>query len=870
MIFMLENNNRRIICRMAKSSVKKNSGRNWILFLAILLASFMLFSIFTVGITYFKMYRIQNIRLNGGDYDAVLYGITEEQREKCEADPEISRAGIVALSGYIESTEGDDTVEASCIWADSVYWDEIMSPAREWVRGAYPEKENEVMATEEGLEKAGLSGLGIGDTFTAGYRDGNGRLQNREFTISGLWDGYGVKSAFYVSEAFYRASGCDISEVMCGRYHLKFDKPIMTFGEQNDFIESLNLGKQQALYFTGNMGYSLPIFCGLCGLVLVTCLCAYLLIYNIMYLSVAGNVRYYGLLQTVGMTGRQIRSLIRRQMLFLGGAGTGGGILLGGIVSFLLLPSVIRSLGIRTGMAGKVEVSLNPWVLLLTVALAAFTICTGSRKPAKLAAGISPVEAAGYRGTSADHAGYRAHRIRIRGRSRSGKQSQNRGMKQSRNGDHGRSQSAGRGGILVRLALDQIRKDKRKAAVIMVSLAAGMSVFLCVTTLLESQGARTIVTNHMDNDLTIVNDTLKKEDAKEHKDLLTESFLDDLKSVSGVAEIYPLSYGQITVPWEPDFAEMWMEETYAKWMNIPYEKEREEYKEHPENFGAVMIGISEEEFPYLQQTVETEIDREDFLEGKTCVIYRNDLDLTSEEVVGKDVTCGEYGNGDNQRTFRIAGMTDEGYYMGPMLGLPPTVIVSDRTLEGFLENHFVAKVGVNYAETYNEETENGVLRLIKENPEADGFSWESKLESMKEVESAQGNMKEVGTGISLILALIGILNYVNTVTGNIQSRKTELAILESVGMTDRQRNRMLVTEGLIFAVGSLLITATAGLAVTYAVYQSMNYMQVPFVVPVWPAAGMAVFIAAVCAGIPVIAGAGMVHKGSVVERVRGV
>ena len=763
MIFMLENNNRRIICRMAKSSVKKNSGRNWILFLAIFLASFMLFSIFTVGITYFKMYRIQNIRLNGGDYDAVLYGITEEQREKCEADPEISRAGIVALSGYIESTEGDDTVEASCIWADSVYWDEIMSPAREWVRGAYPEKENEVMATEEGLEKAGLSGLGIGDTFTAGYRDGNGRLQNREFTISGLWDGYGVKSAFYVSEAFYRASGCDISEVMCGRYHLKFDKPIMTFGEQNDFIESLNLGKQQALYFTGNMGYSLPIFCGLCGLVLVTCLCAYLLIYNIMYLSVAGNVRYYGLLQTVGMTGRQIRSLIRRQMLFLGGAGTGGGILLGGIVSFLLLPSVIRSLGIRTGMAGEVEGSLNPWVLLLTA------------------------------------------------------------------------------------ALDQIRKDKRKAAVIMVSLAAGMSVFLCVTTLLESQGARTIVTNHMDNDLTIINDTLKKEDAKEHKDLLTESFLDDLKSVSGVAEIYPLSYGQITVPWEPDFAEMWMEETYAKWMNIPYEKEREEYKEHPENFGAVMIGISEEEFPYLQQTVETEIDREDFLEGKTCVIYRNDLDLTSEEVVGKDVTCGEYGNGDNQRTFRIAGMTDEGYYMGPMLGLPPTVIVSDRTLEGFLENHFVAKVGVKYAETYNEETENGVLRLIKEDPEADGFSWESKLESMKEVESAQGNMKEVGTGISLILALIGILNYVNTVTGNIQSRKTELAILESVGMTDRQRNRMLVTEGLIFAVGSLLITATAGLAVTYAVYQSMNYMQVPFVVPVWPAAGMAVFIAAVCA-----------------------
>lgn len=52
---MLANNNRKIISRMAKSSIKKNSGKNWILFLSILLASFMLFSIFTVGITYFKM-----------------------------------------------------------------------------------------------------------------------------------------------------------------------------------------------------------------------------------------------------------------------------------------------------------------------------------------------------------------------------------------------------------------------------------------------------------------------------------------------------------------------------------------------------------------------------------------------------------------------------------------------------------------------------------------------------------------------------------------------------------------------------------------------------------------------------------------------
>lgn len=838
---MLANNNRGIIKRMAGNSLRKNRGRNLILFLAIVLASFMLFSIFTVGITYFKMYRIQNIRMKGGDYDAVMYGITEEQQKRCDADDDIRRAGILAVTGYIESTEKDDTVETSCVWADSTCWDEIMAPAREWVKGRYPEAENEVMTTAEGLEKAGLSGLTVGDTFTALYRDGNGNLLTREFTISGMWDGYGEKSAFYVSEAFYRTSGYDVSEVRCGRYYLDFGRWIMSPEEQNAFIESMDLGKQQAVYFTGDMGYSLPIFCGLCALIFVTCLCAYLMIYNIMYLSVSGNVRCYGMLQTVGMTGRQIRALIFRQMLCLGGAGTAGGILAGCTVSFLVIPSVIRSLGIRGSEGGEIEITLNPVVVFLTLLLTAFTIYMGSRKPVRLAGEISPKEALGYQPSYSGEV-LRRKRVRRRGFLRKN--------------------------LLFRMALDQLGKDRKKTAVIMVSLAAGLSVFLCITTLIESQGARTIVSNHMDSDITITDDTLKKEDVKEHKRLITEEFLSDLKTLNGIASVYPLRYGQITVPWEPEFADLWMEEFYAKWMNIPYEDDVEEYKENPENFGSVMIGISEDEFPYLQQTMMTEIDRKDFISGKTCVLYRNSLDLSEGEVIGKNVTCGEYGNGENMRTFRIAGLTDEGYYTGPIIGFPPTVIVSDAAMEEFLDDTAVSKAGVKYVKEYDEETENEVLELIRKNRDSADFSWESKLESKQEIERAQGNMKEIGLSIALILAFIGILNYINTVTGSIQSCRKELAILESTGMTDRQRNYLLILEGIFYAAGSLLITATVGLAVTYGVYQSMNYMQVPFEVPVWPAVGMTAFIMALCAGIPVIAGAMMIRKGSVVERAK--
>ena len=182
-------------------------------------------------------------------------------------------------------------------------------------------------------------------------------------------------------------------------------------------------------------------------------------------------------------------------------------------------------------------------------------------------------------------------------------------------------------------------------------------------------------------------------------------------------------------------------------------------------------------------------------------------------------------------------MTNEGYYIGPVLGFPPTVIVCATAVEEFVSDYSVFQAGVKYTREYDEETENEILSLIQSSPDARDFSWESKLESLREVERAQGSMPQIGAGIALILALIGILNYVNTVTGNIQSRQMELAVLESIGMTDRQRNRMLVTEGMIFAAGSLFITGTVGVAVTYAVYQSMNYMLVPFEVPAGPVVG---------------------------------
>lgn len=131
-------------------------------------------------------------------------------------------------------------------------------------------------------------------------------------------------------------------------------------------------------------------------------------------------------------------------------------------------------------------------------------------------------------------------------------------------------------------------------------------------------------------------------------------------------------------------------------------------------------------------------------------------------------------------------------------------------------------------------------------------------------------MMEVGIGVAAILALIGILNYINTVIGSIQSRGRELASLESIGMTERQIRRMLVLEGLLTAAGSLLLVETLGLAVTYGIYQSMNYMGAEFYVPFWPVAVMTVLMILICVLIPLAVRRVLVRDGSIVERIRAV
>jgi len=66
--------------------------------------------------------------------------------------------------------------------------------------------------------------------------------------------------------------------------------------------------------------------------------------------------------------------------------------------------------------------------------------------------------------------------------------------------------------------------------------------------------------------------------------------------------------------------------------------------------------------------------------------------------------------------------------------------------------------------------------------------------------------------LSLIIGLIGVLNFLNAILTGILTRRHELAMLQSIGMTGHQLKAMLIWEGLFYSLGAVVVSLLLSIA----------------------------------------------------------
>jgi putative ABC transport system permease protein len=131
----------------------------------------------------------------------------------------------------------------------------------------------------------------------------------------------------------------------------------------------------------------------------------------------------------------------------------------------------------------------------------------------------------------------------------------------------------------------------------------------------------------------------------------------------------------------------------------------------------------------------------------------------------------------------------------------------------------------------------------------------SRYEKAEEMRGYLVTTRVLGIGLSVILFIIGVMNFVNTIYVSVTVRSKELAVLESVGMRKKQVRSMLAYEGLIYAVITLLCTGAIGTGLFHVSFQLLKATAsyAKYTYPISSMVSISIITLFICTIIPLIA-----------------
>lgn len=554
--------------------------------------------------------------------------------------------------------------------------------------------------------------------------------------------------------------------------------------------------------------------------VIIILISGYLIIYNIFNISVSKDIRFFGLMKTLGASKRQVMSIVMRQAMKLCLIGIPVGLGIGYAAGALLLPVLLAQ---NSALA---VLSVHPALFICAAVFALITVLISCGKPAGEAAKVSPIEAMGH----ADG-----------------------GVEGGRQKKHGKN-----GATISKMALTNLSRNKKRTALVIVSLSLGLMLTNGFFVMQQSYDPAPYIESFIGSDIAI-SDTAASNDMMEYDgniSAITPEMEGLLTSAKGAVETGSVYYTKTAV--KPGEGTKRIEKFYKSDGPAGWLESSEEAMQSFEGLlrtGEVTAGVyGMDAFPagmgnwYLGQ-----FDKEKFDAGGYAIgmgIADNGEGSVFHEV-GDKIEIG--GN-----TYEIMGMVD-----------PP------RTVQGSLEDADTAlgiKYAINSTDFKSQLPGVPVMAVFADfDSEENRLAAEAALHehtkenqdvSITTVESITGQFGAqvagqtvLGFTLGAVMAIIGVLNFINSMYTAIMARRREFAMLESIGMTGGQLKKMLVFEGIDYAVIALILSYVLGALFSLTVIQEListswtatfSFTMLPLVFLTPLIIGLAVLIAKKC------------------------
>ena len=830
------NNNRPILKLLAKRSLK--AQKNTIAVLAIMLATLLFTSLFTIAISLQIAMQESNMRTTGTSAHAGIKRLSWEEYEKLSSDTGIKDIGYSIIIG---NAVGDDfnKTPTELRYGDETYSELTFNTPD---TGHLPEQKNEIATSRIVLDAMGLPdkvGTQMELTFTT-----DTDTFTDTFTLCGIWDGDAVayRQTMLLSKEYTEqvapvihgeTDGTTppvgtgyIDAVMMMPTAWNIEKQALEVTSKYGLDERVSINDAYGMA-TVSLSSMLPLVTGIA----VIFIAGYLLIYNVFYISIAQDIRFYGMLKTLGTTARQIRKIVYKKAIKLSLMGIPIGLLLGWPIGRLLLPAIVNMLTDDI----RVVTTVNPLIFLVAIAFSAITVFISCQKPAILAAKVSPMEA--------------LHYIEQTG-----------GKKKQRRSKHIST---------MMMAKNNLTRNKKKVMIVTLSFALSIVLLNSVYTYVTSFDFDKFVADFSLTDFTVSDTTVINNYAPYNTANVSQDFISQAESLNGLEDIGNIYLWTSKQPLsENDLARL--QELSASSNDIA--NELENYRVRQEH-GVNVYGLDDFPAEYVQ-VLDGELNTEQWKAG-------NGVYVTPLRMMGDGSLC-LYKPGDQISVTQLDG-TNKVYDVLAVVSIPnalQTPLQLDMGLDyifptnELLGNMVFAdqpamKTIFNVDEEHQLATENWLKNYTTNTDTALDYLSKVTLRYGRPFDGMINMYRLVGGALCAILALIGILNFINSMTTSILSRYREIAMLQSVGMTGRQVKQILIYEGIGYSIlgllGSLILSVIASLTVVRMMGAELTYFTWHFtMLPVFLCIIPLILITAI---VPLVCYNKMAQK-TVVERLR--
>ncbi len=789
----------KILNRLTIKHLKMNPKRTIVTIIGIVLSMALMLGCGLLASSFIESMKQEAIMLHG-EYHAAFKSLSKKEAQEIENNIHINNSYFSSLMGFGEFLDSQN-------YAKPYY--AMYSASKELLEtfqlkeGRLPENEHEILVSNH-VTTNGMKTVSIGeelvinvgkryvdgeitylnDSYEEGLNDHLEQFEEQRFTVVGIISRPYTESYTAAGYSLFTLGSNYLDEG--NNVFVEYKKPQETFEISDEIINQLNLNNKSVaynsslLYFYGTTRYGninesiMKVLCFALCLLSVGCV---IVIYNSFAISTMERKKQFGLYASIGATRKQILQTVFFEAFLVGSIG----IVLGIASSFLGIYVVLEILNylLKDFWAYEFHLIINWIYIIVPILFMVFVVFFSAFLPARRASRVAPI-------------------ISIR---------ENDEIKMPKRKLKTPKFVTKLFGIEGELALKNMKRNKRKYRITVLSLFVSIVLFISFSTYLNYGVSTMDSVDRYDFDISMETYNLEGlQTLKEirHDNRVDTSYLFRLESYS--------SY----IPMD----------SYVSW----YRNYLRNYELESSNMNLFIL--EDEDFDQFRKTQAANFDDILLLNQGQVIDYQNGNRETYQgKLFQQDISHLNLCYWDDAKDDEVCNIPLSNIKM--ITEVPPTFqyLLYNSSHAVFLSaskyQELFSDVSTSFNTVYNlniqaKEYESLYNEIEKKYGNFQNMNMSSPKMEQKESKNLVLAVKILLYGFISLVTLIGVTSVFNTIHTSINLRRKEFAMLRSMGLTPKGFNKMILFESLFFGLKSLIYGIPVSFLCVLYIHDSMS------------------------------------------------